>query len=115
MKANFASSAQSTKILLARSPAHIHLITVEFRRHSPTTLTRAIKQVFSGTLEKLLLYAVENGKNSKDAPGVCESEPVGEEGRGLTLSVSQGAMLNCSRNRWREPELATRLSLGGEL
>lgn len=62
----------STKILLARSPAHIHLITVEFRKHSPTSLTRSIKQVFTGTLEKLLLYAVENGKNDKDGAGVCK-------------------------------------------
>lgn len=59
-----------TKIILARSPAHLHLVTAEFLKSGRTSLTRAIKDNFSGTIAQLLLYAVENGKKDRDAPGI---------------------------------------------
>ena len=65
------SLLQSIKILLARSPAHIHSIVVEYRKNSPTSLSKAVKQVFIGPLVKMLLFAIENSKNDKDGPGVC--------------------------------------------
>ncbi|SCV68675.1 BQ2448_796 [Microbotryum intermedium] len=61
-----------TKILLARSPAHVHALTLEYRSH-PHSLSQSIKQVYSTAapaLAKLLLHAVENGKNNDDGPGV---------------------------------------------
>ncbi|GAA5992429.1 hypothetical protein JCM11641_002904 [Rhodosporidiobolus odoratus] len=54
------------KILLARSPTHLHSLTLEYRRSTSghSSLTKAIKQcVPTGTLQKLFLHAVENAKN----------------------------------------------------
>lgn len=67
------SKPDRTKIILARSPAHLHLVTAEFLKSGRTSLTRAIKDNFSGTIAQLLLYAVENGKKDRDAPGICQS------------------------------------------
>ncbi|KDE06045.1 hypothetical protein MVLG_03599 [Microbotryum lychnidis-dioicae p1A1 Lamole] len=61
-----------TKIILARSPAHVHALALEYRSH-PQSLSQSIKQVYSTAapaLAKLLLHAVENGKNDDEGPGV---------------------------------------------
>ncbi|BGO94729.1 hypothetical protein NBRC10512_007324 [Rhodotorula toruloides] len=55
-----------SKILLARSPTHMHALVIEYRKSTAghSTLTKAIKQCIpSGTLQKLFLHAVENAKN----------------------------------------------------
>lgn len=65
------SFAQSTKIIFARSPEHIHQLTVDYKKQSATSLTRAIKQNFTGMLLQMLLYACETGKNDSRGPGVC--------------------------------------------
>ncbi|GAA5879161.1 hypothetical protein JCM8547_001601 [Rhodosporidiobolus lusitaniae] len=54
------------KILLARSPSHLHALILEYRKSTAghSSLSKAIKQcVPSGTLQKLFLHAVENAKN----------------------------------------------------
>ncbi|GAA5892067.1 hypothetical protein JCM6882_005685 [Rhodosporidiobolus microsporus] len=61
------------KILLARSPTHLHSLTLDYRKtvtagHS--SLTKAIKQCIpAGTLQRLFLHAVENAKNVTTAAG----------------------------------------------
>ncbi|KAI5481521.1 Annexin family protein [Pseudohyphozyma bogoriensis] len=59
-----------SKIILARSPAHLHSVQVEYRKRTKMTLTKAVKQASTGTLEKILLYALETGKNDSDGPEV---------------------------------------------
>lgn len=56
----------SAKILLARSPSHLHALIVEYRKSTSgaLSLSKAIKQsVPAGTLQKLFLHAAENAKN----------------------------------------------------
>lgn len=61
------------KIILARSPAHLHSVIIEYRRQLKVSLSKAIKVGFSGTLQNMLLYAVEHAKNDHDGPGICAS------------------------------------------
>lgn len=61
-----------SRILLARSPTHIHSLAIEYLKTSRNSLTHAIKESFTGSVEKMFLYAVENGKRDRDGPGVCE-------------------------------------------
>ncbi|GAA6007272.1 hypothetical protein JCM11491_003069 [Sporobolomyces phaffii] len=63
-----------SKILLARSPAHLGELDIEYRRSTAghSSLSKAIKQsVGAGTLQRMLLHAVEGGKkrSSKDPDG----------------------------------------------
>ncbi|GAA6022178.1 hypothetical protein JCM10207_003935 [Rhodosporidiobolus poonsookiae] len=60
------------KILLARSPAHLHKLVVEYRKSTAghSSLTKAIKHcVPAGTLQRLFLHAVENAKNVGEGKG----------------------------------------------
>lgn len=64
----------SAKILLARSPAHLHALVVEYRKSTGghSSLTKAIKQCIpAGTLQRLFLHAVENAKS------VADGQPTG--------------------------------------
>ena len=61
---------RSSNIVFARSPSHIHQLTVEFRKNSATTLTKSIKSSFAGAYQKMLLYAIETSKRDPDHPGV---------------------------------------------
>lgn len=72
LKGGGGNSEMVTKILLARSPPHLHAIVVEYFKATHQSLTRAIKDCFSGTLARLLLHAVESGKKDGDAPGICK-------------------------------------------
>lgn len=66
MRARLTSTSHSSKILLARSPAHLHALVGEYHKSTAghSTLTKAIKQCIpAGTLQKLFLHAVENAKN----------------------------------------------------
>ncbi|GAA5837378.1 hypothetical protein JCM9279_005668 [Rhodotorula babjevae] len=54
------------KVLLARSPTHLHALVAEYRKSTGghSSLTKAIKQcVPLGTLQRLFLHAVEGAKN----------------------------------------------------
>ncbi|KAK4054841.1 hypothetical protein OIV83_000765 [Microbotryomycetes sp. JL201] len=64
------TSFDSVRILLSRSPEHLGHVMQEFRRGSATSITKAIKQVFHGTLLEMLLFAVENAKHKEDGLGV---------------------------------------------
>ncbi|GAA5828111.1 hypothetical protein JCM11251_002594 [Rhodosporidiobolus azoricus] len=70
-----------SKILLARSPAHLHHLIIEYRRNvtaGHSSLTKAIKQCIpAGTLQKLFLHAVEGAKNVGEGEGARE----GKDGR----------------------------------
>ncbi|GAA5901626.1 hypothetical protein JCM8208_001560 [Rhodotorula glutinis] len=54
------------KVLLARSPTHLHALVAEYRKSTGghSSLTKAIKQcVALGTLQRVFLHAVEGAKN----------------------------------------------------
>jgi len=58
--------ARSAKVLLARSPTHLHALVAEYRKSTGghSSLTKAIKQcVPLATLQRLFLHAVEGAKN----------------------------------------------------
>lgn len=63
----------STKILLARSPSHLHSISSEYSKATNSTLTTSIREVFSGMLRKILLHTVENSEGiNEGGAGICE-------------------------------------------
>lgn len=66
-------SACSAKVLLARSPTHLHALVAEYRKSTGghSSLTKAIKQCIpAGTLQRVFLHAVEGAKNVSDEFGV---------------------------------------------
>lgn len=70
--ADWAYMAFSVKTLLARSPIHLNSIAQQFRKACTMSLTKAIKQHFSGLTGDMLLFAVENAKHDSHDIGVCE-------------------------------------------
>ncbi|TNY17193.1 hypothetical protein DMC30DRAFT_137154 [Rhodotorula diobovata] len=61
------------KVLLARSPTHLHALVAEYRKSTGghSSLTKAIKQCIpAGTLQRVFLHAVEGAKNVSDEFGV---------------------------------------------
>lgn len=65
-----------SKILLARSPEHLHAVVQEFKKTpggaKALSLTKAIKTALpAGQIRSMLLYAVEGAKN--DVDGACAS------------------------------------------
>ncbi|BGP36461.1 hypothetical protein JCM10449v2_000362 [Rhodotorula kratochvilovae] len=61
------------KVLLARSPTHLHALVLEYRKSTGghSSLTKAIKQCIpAGTLQRLFLHAVEGAKNVSEEIGV---------------------------------------------
>ncbi|GAA6035917.1 hypothetical protein JCM8097_005162 [Rhodosporidiobolus ruineniae] len=76
------------KILLARSPSHLHALTAEYRKSTSghSSLPKAIKQCIPvGPLQALFLHAVEGAKNA--FPGGGE----GGKGDGLAVGVWRDA------------------------
>ncbi|GAA6053438.1 hypothetical protein JCM3770_005166 [Rhodotorula araucariae] len=61
------------KVLLARSPAHLHALVGEYRKSTGghSSLTKAIKQCIpAGTLQRMFLHAVEGAKNVSAVAGI---------------------------------------------
>ncbi|KAM0793171.1 hypothetical protein ACM66B_000645 [Microbotryomycetes sp. NB124-2] len=64
------NSDTAVRILLSRSPEHLRAVMQEYRRGSATSLPKAIKQVFNGTLLEMLLFVIENVKHVENGLGV---------------------------------------------
>ncbi|BGP28596.1 hypothetical protein JCM10296v2_000332 [Rhodotorula toruloides] len=106
-----------SKILLARSPTHLHALVLEYRKSTAghSTLTKAIKQCIpSGTLQKLFLHAVENAKNVGEGKGAGAGVGVRRDAKLLekAMEVDKGGrreelVWRLIRAHWDRPRFFT--------
>jgi len=68
MRLGFTDEMLVASIIFRRSPTYLHALCAQFKSSQRSSLTKQIKQHFSGHLEQALLYAVEGGK--RDTQGI---------------------------------------------
>ncbi|KAM0755554.1 hypothetical protein T439DRAFT_320247 [Meredithblackwellia eburnea MCA 4105] len=66
LRSGHGNAELTARILLARSPDHLHAVLVEFKKQSNKSLTKAIKDTFEKTHKDMFLHAVEGAKNDRD-------------------------------------------------